>query len=132
MKRTFTSLVLGIALLVGGGGVGLAQDNRTAWAAYDRGDYATAFREWSVLAAKGDAIAQSALGLLYQTGRGVAQNDREAVRWYRLAAEQGDAAGQVILGDAYLVGRGITQDYREAARWYRLAAEQGITCSTKR
>ena len=28
---------------------------------------------------------------MYATGRGVAQNDRESVRWLLLAADQGDA-----------------------------------------
>lgn len=125
MKRTFTSLVLGIALLVGGGGVGLAQDNRTAWAAYDRGDYATAFREFSVLAAKGDAFAQNGLGLLYGEGKGVTKDDREAFKWHRLSAEQGFEMAQFTLGYLYQSGRGVVQDYREALKWYRLAAEQG-------
>jgi TPR repeat protein len=35
---------------------------------------------------------------MYEQGRGVAQNDREAVRWYREAAIQGDVAAQTNLG----------------------------------
>jgi TPR repeat protein len=125
MKRTFTSLVLGLALLVGGGGVGLAQDFDAGVAAYNRGDYATAFREFSVLAEQGDAIAQFNLGMMYSLGQGVTQDYREAARWFRLAAEQGDVRAQFNLGATYERGRGVTQDYREAMRWYRLAAEQG-------
>ena len=37
-------------------------------------------------AEQGDASAQANLGVMYVTGRGVPQDDAEAVRWYRLAA----------------------------------------------
>jgi hypothetical protein len=40
-------------------------------------------------AEKGDAAAQSHLGDLYATGRGVKQQYIEAARWYRKAADQG-------------------------------------------
>jgi TIR domain/Sel1 repeat len=40
-------------------------------------------------------------------GRGVPQDDKEAVRYYRLAAEQGHAYGQPNLGLMYQNGRGI-------------------------
>ena len=42
-------------------------------------------------AEQGDTRAQHSLGVMYAAGRGVPQDDAEAVRWYRLAAEQGDA-----------------------------------------
>ena len=76
-------------------------------------------------AEQGDAVAQGLLGVMYATGRGVPQDDAEAVRWYRLAAEQGQALAQYNLGVMYANGRGIPQDDVEAVRWWRLAAEQG-------
>ena len=75
-------------------------------------------------AEQGDADAQFNLGDMYANGRGVPQDDAEAVRWYRLAAEQGHASAQFDLGFGYANGRGVPQDYAEAVRWYRLAAEQ--------
>jgi TPR repeat protein len=69
--------------------------------------------------------AQLNLGNMYTGGQGVPQDDKEAVRWYRLAAERGLALAQYYLGDKYENGHGVGQDYAEAARWYRLAAEQG-------
>lgn len=128
MKRTITSLILGVALLMGGSGAGLAQTSDTAdsgLAAYEQGDYATAVREWSILAEQGDKWAQFNLGLLYTNGQGVAQDYQEAVRRYRMAAEQGLADAQNSLGALYGRGLGVAQDYLEAARWYRLSAEQG-------
>ena len=50
------------------------------------------------LAEAGDAEAQNNLGLMYFNGRGVAQDDAEAVAWYRRAAEQGFANAQYNLG----------------------------------
>ena len=39
--------------------------------AHTRGDYATALREWRLLAEQGDASAQYNLGLMYANGWGV-------------------------------------------------------------
>ena len=51
--------------------------------------------ELRALAEQGDAGAQVLLGMMYDTGAGVPEDDTEAVRWYRLAADQGHAsAGQ--------------------------------------
>jgi TPR repeat protein len=93
-------------------------------AAYQRGDFASALRLFQPLAAQGSAPAQSNLGLMYEEGRGVAQNYREAVRLFRLAAIQGDPSAQSNLGVMYERGQGIAQDYSEAIKWYRLAAER--------
>ena len=75
-------------------------------------------------AEQGDAKAQNNLGLSYALGLGVPEDDREAVRWYRVAAEQGAAKAQYNLGAMYAQGTGVPQDYKEAVRWYRAAAEQ--------
>ncbi len=66
--------------------------------AYSRGDYATALNEWLPLAEQGYAEAQYNLGLMYESGAGVAISDVEASNWYRLAAEQGYPAAQNNLG----------------------------------
>lgn len=102
-----------------------AQDFDAGVAAYDSGYYATALREFRPMAEAGNAVAQYALGIMYDAGEGVVQDDAEAVRWYRLAAEQGVAGAQSNLGVMYDAGRGVVQDDAEAVRWYRLAAEQG-------
>jgi TPR repeat protein len=73
----------------------------------------------------GNASAQYSLGNMYVNGRGVPEDDAEAVRWYRLAADQGVAEAQYNLGGMYDYGLGVPEDYGEALRWYRLAADQG-------
>ncbi len=59
------------------------------------------------------------------TGRGVPQEDAEALKQYRRAADQGDAMAQSNLGLLYQEGRGTLQDYAQAAKWFRLAASRG-------
>lgn len=100
-----------------------------AVAAYERGDYATAFRLFKPLADRGDAKAQHNLGVMYDYGRGIPQDYPKALTWYRRAAEQGIPEAQHNLGLLYYNGQGIPQNYTEAAKWYRRAAEQGMADS---
>ena len=95
------------------------------YAAYTRGDYATALRAWRPLAKGGNASAQFNLGLMYDKGQGVDQDFREAVKWYRLAAVQGNASAQLSLGLMYHKGQGVDQDFHAAVQWFQSAAAQG-------
>ena len=58
---------------------------------------------------QGHAQAQYNLGVMFDQGRGVAQSDVEAVRWYRKAADQGHAGAQYNLGTMFDQGRGVPQ-----------------------
>lgn len=64
---------------------------------------------------------------MYDDGEGFAEDDTEAVKWWRLAAEKGDAVAQSNLGLKYAQGEGVSEDYAEAIKWWRLSAEQGNT-----
>ena len=57
---------------------------------------------------------------MYRRGQGVPQDDKEAVKWYRLAADQGDAQAQYNLGLMYSEGQGVQQDYPLAYMWWNL------------
>ena len=94
-------------------------------AAAERGDYATAIREWRPLAEQGDAKAQYNLGVMYKKGMGVAQDYGQAVKWYRRAAEQGYAEAQNNLGVMYGNGRGVVEDYVTAHMWGNIARANG-------
>lgn len=94
-------------------------------AAYDRGDYSTAFSVWLPHALAGDADSQMRVGLLFDLGRGVAKDERRAAEWYRRAAEQGHRVAQLTLGTSYDNGIGVSKDERLAYAWLRRAAEQG-------
>ena len=93
--------------------------------ALDDGDYPKAAEMFLEIAQHGNAVAQFNLGMMYHNGRGVPQDDKEAVRWFHLAAAQGQVDAQFNLGVMYDRGFGVGRDYEEAARWYRIAADQG-------
>ena len=76
-------------------------------------------------AARGDAGAQYDLAIMYHEGRGVRQDDTEAVRWLREAAERGHAAAQFGLASLHTVGSGVPVDHAQSVRWLRQVAMQG-------
>ena len=117
---TLAGVVL-VMMLTGGAVAGPLED---AWAAYQRGDYATALQLWRPRAEQGIALAQNNLGLMYYNGQGVPQDYGEAAKWYRLAAEQGNATAQSNLGSMYYSGEGAPQDYVQAYMWVTLAASR--------
>ena len=94
-------------------------------AAFNRGDYSTAYRLFRPLAEQGYASAQYNLGVMYANGQGVPQDYAAAVSWYRKAAEQGNALGQFMLGMMYDLGQGVPQDNVSAHKWFNLAAASG-------
>ncbi len=76
-------------------------------------------------AENGDAKAQFALGVMYETGTAVSASVAEALKWYKKAAFQGIAEAQLVLGLKYLAGQGVVRNDNEALLWLRKAAEQG-------
>ena len=91
----------------------------------ERNVLAESVEQLKVKAAQGDIIAQSQLGLMYDTGDVVVQDYKEAVKWYRLAAEQGYLIAQYNLGVMYYNGQGVVQDYIIAHMWFCIAAANG-------
>ena len=47
-------------------------------------------------AERGQGLAQFKLGVMYDNGEGVPEDDKQAVKWYRLAAEQGQASDVLV------------------------------------
>ena len=94
--------------------------------AYYRQNYATALQEWWPIAQQGAATAQVWVGIMYEKGEGVAQDNVEAVKWYRKAADQGHALAQYHLGLMYEWGKGVAKDLAEAQRWFAQAAEASL------
>jgi TPR repeat protein len=115
MKRSAIAIVLAASLI------------SPAWAdldrgtaAYRRGDFVTAHREFLAPAQKGEARAQFSLALLYLRGQGVAQDTGEAMRWLRKAANRGDGEARLVLGDLYMKGP-PPRDYVKSYMWLILA-----------
>ena len=82
-------------------------------------------------AEQGHAQAQFNLGVMYDNGEGVPEDDAEAVKWFRMAAEQGYALAQYNLGVMYATGEGVPEDYVRAYAWFNLAAAQGYEPALK-
>jgi len=77
-------------------------------------------------AAKGIAEAQNDLGLMYQNGEGVPQDDVKAAEWFQKAADQANAEAQTNLGAMYANGKGVAQDDAKAVAWFQRAASHGL------
>ncbi len=116
-----------------GASAALCADFNAGLAAYEKGDYATALKEWQTLAQSGGAAAQYNLGLLYYDGKGVPQDFGEAAKWFERAADQGYAKAQHNLGAVYAVGKGVKRDYGKAYMWLSLCAASGdSSCAGQR
>ena len=92
MKHLTVFFVLLLFLL--GMNVAVGADFQKGADAYNKGDYATALKEWRPLAEQGQAGAENNLDVMYDRGKGVIQNDASAHVWWNIAASQGleDAA----------------------------------------
>jgi hypothetical protein len=119
--RRFFSFSLAAVLLLSTPCPAAAQSLRQGVAAFDRQNYVQASRVFIPLAERGDAAAQTYLGFMFETGRGVPQNYTEAAMWYHRAAEQGDSLAQYSLGLLYDKGQGVPRDIVEAGKWLNLA-----------
>ena len=96
----------------------------TDWAA--KKDVQAALKYYRRAAKLGDADAQNAIGFLYDTGRGVRQSYKRALKWYARAATGSfhDEACNNI-GNLYHNGLGVKRDVKRAKHWYKLAVRLG-------
>ena len=108
-------------LMLGIPGCAVMNPVEDAQAAFNRQDYTRAIEILSPLAEKGNVLAQSSLGVVYQYGTG---NFPEALKWYRLAVMQGNASAQYNLGVMYARGEGVIRNYQEALKWWGLASKR--------
>ncbi|MEJ2374554.1 MAG: tetratricopeptide repeat protein [Pseudolabrys sp.] len=102
-----------------------SNEEKKAFEAYNRGDYATALRLYRPLANRGEPTAQYVMGLMYANDQGVPQSYAAAMNWHKKVAEEGEALGQFSVGVMYLKGLGVRKNYAEAAKWFQKAADQG-------
>ncbi|CCQ72314.1 tetratricopeptide repeat protein [Magnetospira sp. QH-2] len=98
--------------------------------AYEAGDFVAAREAWHPLAEAGDPRAQYWMGDLYRFGKGVAQDFKAAMGWYKQAARQtedGDMLRRAAYALGYMVkrGQGAPKDLDKAECLYRVAAENG-------
>ncbi len=120
-RRVMFVAAAAMALSVFAGDVAEAATFRQGVSAFSRQQYLLASQIFFPLAEQGDPAAQSYLGFMFETGRGVPQNYTEAAMWYRRSAEQGDSLAQYSLGLLYDKGQGVPQDIVEANKWLNLS-----------
>lgn len=101
----------------------LTTDN--AVKAIETGDFELALKELRPLIEKNDPNAQFLMGMLYDAGNGVPQDQAIAASWYRKAAEQNHLIAQLFLGILYYSGNGVERDYKKAAHWLQAPANNG-------
>lgn len=91
---------------------------KKANAYYNKGEYIEAVKLYRQLADQGHGVAMCELGICYFTGKGVAKDKAEAMKWFSKAAEQGNAHAQYCLGI-------MADSMNESVKWYIKAADQG-------
>jgi uncharacterized protein len=117
--------VAAASLLVHASGARAAGPVDEGLQAIQRGDYATALALLGPEASRGDANAESVLGLMYVNGQGVPHDPVQALYWLLKAANQGVAAAQNQVALIYCTGGpGVPQDLAQGATWFRKAADQ--------
>lgn len=89
------------------------------------GNDALAARWLGRAADQGDAVAQNALGALYQNGRGVSTDLAKATHLYESAAAQGNRHAMSNLAVLYAGASDKMKDFSEAARWFQRSASLG-------
>lgn len=90
-------------------------------------DYREALK-WLTASAKQDyASAFDKLGLMFQDGKGVPQDQVRANQAFARGAELGDASSMVNLARSYREGTGIEQDFEKARELLMRAARLGRT-----
>ncbi|MCR4852489.1 MAG: sel1 repeat family protein [Prevotella sp.] len=94
-------------------------------ALYDAKKYEAAVPKLKAAAEKGHKKAQYRLGLCYDKGRGVKENDVVAFGWYQKAAAQNHAKAQFQLGKCYKNGEGTKKDIAKAVTYFTKSANQG-------
>ena len=75
--------------------------------------------------------AEFNMGVMYGTGKGVAVDYQEALRWYTKAARQGHGKAQTNLGVMYGTGKGVPQNNVMAYMWLEIGSAQGISNAKK-
>lgn len=96
-----------------------------AYAAFQRGQYLTAFQIALPLAEKGDTAAQTLIAELYEQGFGIAQDTNEAAKWYEIAAKSGNREAQFAYALKLLKGKDIPQNKPEGIAMMEKAANAG-------
>jgi TPR repeat protein len=109
------------AIAVGPVQAGPEEDFASGMISYRRTDFSTAIPALRKAADAGHAQAQAVLASVLDA----ADQDEEAVAYYRKSAAAGNLDGIFGLGTMLATGEGVAKDFTEARRLYLRAAEAG-------
>ena len=122
----WTAAVLTSLLVLSGAAAHAARDAYTeGLKAYRAGQHAQAYKVLLPLAKKKDARAMYLVGVMYEGGRGVPQDDPTAAGWYELSVKQRYASAQYSLARMTIEGRGVDKSRDKGVGLLQAAAAQG-------
>ena len=102
---------------------------------YGRGceiNYTQALYWYHKAADAGNMYSQNSIGICYQKGNGVPQDDSLAVSWFEKAFKSGNPDGAYNLAECYFSGTGVRKDISEALKYWAEAAKLGHPTAQKR
>lgn len=120
LRRSLVASLLMLGML-GGARAGIDEDYAAGMLSYQRADFATAIPVLRRAADAGHAQAQALLASILDA----ADQDDEAVAYYRKAAAVGNLDGIFGLGTMFAAGEGVAKNVVEARKLYIRAAEAG-------
>jgi len=122
--RKIVMMMLALMLSVAAGAQSAEKLYREGKALYDDKKYEQAVPKLKAAAEKGHKKAQYRLGLCYDKGRGVKEDDKLAFSWYQKSAAQNFAKAQYQVGKCYKDGEGVEKDKDKAFEYFTKAAKQ--------
>jgi hypothetical protein len=87
-------------------------------------DSQQSFWEAYTAALRGDKLAQFQIGVTYERGIGIEENQTLAAHWFEESARQGYVDAQYNIAIMYASGRGVAADEGLAMMWLAKAAKQ--------
>jgi len=124
MNKRIAAAVLAAFVVLGAGPVRAGYNEGRE--AYNKADYATAWKELEPLAKQGNADAMYLVGSMHHMGMGVSPSYKDAAVWYRKAADAGKIDAIFTMGIVYEGGIGVPRNAQEGFQWYKKSADRGF------
>ncbi|MCC6467862.1 MAG: sel1 repeat family protein [Alphaproteobacteria bacterium] len=127
MKRMGATARIALAAAILTLGIGTAEAGyKEGREAYEKQDFAAAWKELDPLAKQGNADAMYLVGSMYHMGMGVPPSYKDAAEWYRKSADAGKIDAIFTMGIVYEGGIGVPRNGPESFAWYKKSADRGF------
>lgn len=121
VRATLISFAAVLCLWSGSVSAGLDE----GMAAYERGDYETALKEWQPLAERGNSVAAIRIGRMVWSNRIAPKDVRKIAGWLVKIAKNGTPADKREVGELFLNRSSPLHDRQLAIYWLHEAALEG-------